>query len=147
MPNLPLCHWSSQLFNLPTPSSTDVPVLLLNQPNSFNGHFDKICHTTPGHALCMALTILLLSFGTSGDRNSLRKTFLSFTIFLFLITLMFGGQTFIKRSTCTGLNVLLSWRFGCKKLGKDIILIQCKVKKRKILDLRTLQLKPDFPNY
>ena len=33
MPNLPLCHWSSQLFNLRAPSSTDVPVLLLNQPN------------------------------------------------------------------------------------------------------------------
>ena len=33
VPNLPLCHWSSQLFNLHSPSSTDVPVLLLNQPN------------------------------------------------------------------------------------------------------------------
>ena len=32
VPNLPLCHWSSQLFDLRTPSSTDVPVLLLNQP-------------------------------------------------------------------------------------------------------------------
>ena len=31
VPNLSLCHWSSQLFDLP--SSTDVPVLLLNQPN------------------------------------------------------------------------------------------------------------------
>ena len=30
--NLPLCHWSSQLFDLRAPSSTDVPVLLLNQP-------------------------------------------------------------------------------------------------------------------
>ena len=28
-----LCHWSSQLFDLRTPSSTDVPVLLLNQPH------------------------------------------------------------------------------------------------------------------
>ena len=27
MPNLPLCDWSSQLFDLRTPSSTDVPVL------------------------------------------------------------------------------------------------------------------------
>ena len=33
MPNLPLCHWSSQLFDLHAPSSTDVPLLLLNQPN------------------------------------------------------------------------------------------------------------------
>ena len=33
MPNLSLCHWSSQLFDLRAPSSTDVPVLLLNQPN------------------------------------------------------------------------------------------------------------------
>ena len=30
--NLPLCHWSRQLFDLRAPSSTDVPVLLLNQP-------------------------------------------------------------------------------------------------------------------
>ena len=33
MPNLPLCYWSSQLFDLRAPLSTDVPVLLLNQPN------------------------------------------------------------------------------------------------------------------
>ena len=32
MPNLPLCHWSSRLFDLCAPLSTDVPVLLLNQP-------------------------------------------------------------------------------------------------------------------
>ena len=32
--NLPLCNWSSQLFDLRAPLSTDVPVLLLNQPNS-----------------------------------------------------------------------------------------------------------------
>ena len=32
VPNLPLCHWSSQLFNLRAPSSTDIPVLSLNQP-------------------------------------------------------------------------------------------------------------------
>ena len=31
MPNLPLCHWSSQLFDLCAPSSTNVPALLLNQ--------------------------------------------------------------------------------------------------------------------
>ena len=30
MPNLPLCDWSSQLFDLRAPSLTDVPVLLLN---------------------------------------------------------------------------------------------------------------------
>ena len=34
LPNLPLCHWSSQVFNLRTPSSTDVPVLILNQLNT-----------------------------------------------------------------------------------------------------------------
>ena len=34
VPNLPLCHWSSQLFNLRAPSSTEVPVLVLNQPNN-----------------------------------------------------------------------------------------------------------------
>ena len=32
MINLPLCHWLSQMFDLRAPSSTDVPVLLLNQP-------------------------------------------------------------------------------------------------------------------
>ena len=35
MPSLPLCHWSSQLFDLRAPLSTDVPVLLLNQTNNF----------------------------------------------------------------------------------------------------------------
>ena len=34
VPNLPLFYWSSQLFNLYTPSPTDVPVLSLNQPIS-----------------------------------------------------------------------------------------------------------------
>ena len=34
MPSLPLCHWSSQLFDLRAPLSTDVPVLLLNQANN-----------------------------------------------------------------------------------------------------------------
>ena len=32
MLNLPLCDWSFQLFDLCALSSTDVPVLLLNQP-------------------------------------------------------------------------------------------------------------------
>ena len=32
MINLPLCYWLSQMFDLRAPSSTDVPVLLLNQP-------------------------------------------------------------------------------------------------------------------
>ena len=32
VPNLPLGHWSSQLFDLNAPSSTDVHVLFLNQP-------------------------------------------------------------------------------------------------------------------
>ena len=30
--SLTICHWSSQMFDLHAPSSTDVPVLLLNQP-------------------------------------------------------------------------------------------------------------------
>ena len=37
MLNLLLCHWSSQLFDLRAPSSTDVPVLLLNQPTDLQG--------------------------------------------------------------------------------------------------------------
>ena len=32
VPNLPLCHWSSQFFDLRAQSSTDVLVLLPNQP-------------------------------------------------------------------------------------------------------------------
>ena len=37
VPNLPLCHWSSQVSDLRAPSSTDVPVLLLNQANLQQG--------------------------------------------------------------------------------------------------------------
>ena len=33
VPNLPLSHWSSQLFDLRAQWSTDVPVLLLSQPS------------------------------------------------------------------------------------------------------------------
>ena len=33
MPNLPLCHWSGQSFDLHVLLSTDIPVLLLNQPS------------------------------------------------------------------------------------------------------------------
>ena len=33
VPNLLLCHWSSQLFDLHVPPSTHVPVPLLNEPN------------------------------------------------------------------------------------------------------------------
>ena len=36
MPNLLLWYWSSQLFGLRVPLSTDIPVLLLNQPNFLN---------------------------------------------------------------------------------------------------------------
>ena len=36
MHNFRLCHWSSQLLDLLTQSSTDVPVLLLNQPIKWN---------------------------------------------------------------------------------------------------------------
>ena len=37
MLNLPLCHWSSQLFVLRASSLTEVPVLLQNQPNKLEG--------------------------------------------------------------------------------------------------------------
>ena len=43
VPNFPLSHWSSQLFDLRAPSSTDVPVLLLNQPN--NRHLKVTQHS------------------------------------------------------------------------------------------------------
>ena len=32
LPNLPFCHWSSQMFDLRAPLSNDVPVMLLNRP-------------------------------------------------------------------------------------------------------------------
>ena len=37
VPDLPLCIWSSQLFDLRAPSSSDFPVLLLSQPNDAQG--------------------------------------------------------------------------------------------------------------
>ena len=39
VPNFSLCHWSSQLFDLRAPSSTDVPFLLLNQPTELHTFF------------------------------------------------------------------------------------------------------------
>ena len=39
MLNLPLCHWSSQLFHLRAQSSTDAPVLLLNPAYFLNDDF------------------------------------------------------------------------------------------------------------
>ena len=39
MLNLPLCLWSSQLFDLRAPSSTDAPVLLLNPAYFLNDDF------------------------------------------------------------------------------------------------------------
>ena len=47
VPNLSLCHWSIQLFDLRAPSSTDIPVLLLNQPTTvyatfmYHNHFKQ----------------------------------------------------------------------------------------------------------
>ena len=41
MPNLLLCHWSSQLLDLHVSSSTDIPALLLNQLNLYCDH----CHS------------------------------------------------------------------------------------------------------
>ena len=32
LPNLPFCHWSSQMFDLRAPLSNDVPLMLLNRP-------------------------------------------------------------------------------------------------------------------
>ena len=47
MLNLPLCHWSSQLFDLPAPWSTEVPVLLLNQPIFLFTTFTSLCVREP----------------------------------------------------------------------------------------------------
>ena len=41
MPNLLLCHWSSQLLDLHASWSTDIPALLLNQLNLYCDH----CHS------------------------------------------------------------------------------------------------------
>ena len=59
VPNLSLCHWSSQLFDLRAPSSTDVPVLFLNQPNVWNAQN----------------TIWSRAFGTSITRNPITHAF------------------------------------------------------------------------
>ena len=45
VPNLPLCDWSSQLVDLRAQSSTDVPVLLLNQPIDNYSYWDKLLLT------------------------------------------------------------------------------------------------------
>ena len=57
VPNLPLCHWSSQLFNLRAPSSTDVPVLLLNQPITKTGL--KFCTNKLDHVKIEIMTLFL----------------------------------------------------------------------------------------
>ena len=74
MPNLPLCDWSSQLFDLRAPSSTDVPVLLLNQPVDVNlPGFVSITETwlgpvVPGSAVHLSNYILFRR-----DRPTMRK--------------------------------------------------------------------------
>ena len=57
MPNLPLCQWSSQLFDLRAPSSTDVPVLLLNQPS-----------------VCVGKNTILKFVGNTESRKSTKLT-------------------------------------------------------------------------
>ena len=52
-PNLPLCHWSSQLFDLRAHSSTDVPVLLLSYPNK------RFCYPAILQFLIAAIYLLL----------------------------------------------------------------------------------------
>ena len=54
MPNLLLWYWSRQLFGLRVPLSTDIPVLLLNQPIILKQHI--VCfqemymlYPIPGH--------------------------------------------------------------------------------------------------
>ena len=50
VPNLLLYHWSSQLFDLRTPLSSDVPILLLNQSNKAWGNSEttdwRMCRST-----------------------------------------------------------------------------------------------------
>ena len=74
MPNLPLCDWSSQLFDLRAPSLTDVPVLLLNQPVDVNvPGFVSITETwlglvVPGSAVHLSNYILFRR-----DRPTMRE--------------------------------------------------------------------------
>ena len=62
VPNLALCHCSSELFELRAPPSTDVPVLLQNQP---------FCYQEPFWLLfiCVCLLVVLIqgNFDTPGD--------------------------------------------------------------------------------
>ena len=55
--NLPLCHWSSQLFDLRAPSSTDAPVLLLNQPNNAP-HQEISCRRKLYGGKCMFVVLI-----------------------------------------------------------------------------------------
>ena len=74
MPNLPLSHWSSQLFDLRPPSSTDVLVLWLTDWKSFcfvllcffffgggGGVGDKLPPATPPHPRLGRECLLLVS--------------------------------------------------------------------------------------
>ena len=78
MPNLPLSHWSSQLFDLRPPSSTDVLVLWLTDWKSFcfvlfccfffllgggggGGVGDKLSPATPPHPRLGRECLLLVS--------------------------------------------------------------------------------------
>ena len=78
--NFPLSHWSSQLFDLRAPSSTDVPVLLLNQPN--NRHLKVTQHS------------FFFFFGGGGYHPTLKLS--GIPTFTFIVSLIIEWITYIS---------------------------------------------------
>ena len=78
VPNLPHSHWSTQLFDLRAPSSTDVPVLLLNQPIYFSDGTDSCSHymyTKNGTKPIRYVTLRLRDRRGAARRGAARHSF------------------------------------------------------------------------
>ena len=67
--NLPLSHWSSQLFYLRATSSTDVPVLLLNQPGVQSSTERFSSHLSNRALLCLQRAVICLRNALRFDRR------------------------------------------------------------------------------
>ena len=119
MRNLLLCHWSSQLFDLRAPSSTDVPVLLLNQPkisefrqqrfsathvNRKWAFFFLICVDSTKFVLLNAFTRIKPVYSKIGSKSQLQSA---------------------KNSTsgwkCRCLNSLLCWQRWCCLWSQSVL--------------------------
>ena len=97
MLNLLLCHWSSQLFDLHAPLSTDVPVLLLNQPNI------KKTTTTTQWFLHWSVLILNACIYASSTWNLIVQHILMIKMVLFVQGLI-GTVKAIASEVCDNTN-------------------------------------------